>query len=442
MTSILRFFAANVALLLLLNAARAEDWPQWQGVRRDSVWNETGLLDAFPADGPKVLWRAPLRYGYAGPAVSGGRVYVMDLVTDVEGVERLGFQQKPIDGQERVSCFDAKSGKEIWKFAYPVTYNIQYPAGPRCTPTVHDGVVYALGAEGDLNALDAATGKALWSKKFAKDFAAKTPVWGYAGHPLVVGDVVVVVTGAEKDSVVALDRKTGETRWRALDYSDPGYAPPSLIQQAGKTLVLIFGTQSLDALEPTTGKPVWSVPIAVDFKMPVMAPRQVGDLLYACGVEQTAALLKLTDGTPEVLWRAKPKRAVFTVNSSPFVQDGMIYGANVDGEFTAAKLENGERVWSSFLPTTGKDWGGRKNRSGTGFVVKNGERFFIFSETGDLLIAKLTPEKYEEVSRMKIIEPTGTAWDRPLVWSHPAFADKCVFARNDKEIVCVSLAKD
>jgi outer membrane protein assembly factor BamB len=430
---------------LCLSPAVAEDWPQWQGPRRDSVWNEPGLIEKFPADGPRVLWRMPLRYGYAGPAVAGDKVYTIDLDTAEADIEKLGFQKKPIPGTERVFCLDSKSGKLVWKHEYPVTYNIQYPAGPRCTPTVHDGMVYTLGAMGDLFCLNAADGKVVWSKNFVKDFGSEVPVWGYAGHPLVVGDLLIVQPGGDKGCAVALDRKSGAEKWRAVPNVDPGYAPPTLIQHGGRDLLLIWETQNLNALEPTTGRVYWSLPIVVDYKMPVMAPRLTGDLLFASGVEQTAALVKLggTD-TPsaEIVWRARPKMAQFTVNSSPFLHEGHIYGANVDGEFVCAKLDNGERLWSDFAPTTGKDLGGRKNRSGTCFVVKNGERFILFSETGHLIFANLKPEKYEELSRAQIIVPTGTAWNRPLVWSHPAFANKCVFARNDQEIVCVSLAKE
>jgi outer membrane protein assembly factor BamB len=432
-------------LLLASSILHAEDWPQWQGVRRDSVWNESGLIEKFPTDGAKVLWRMPLRYGYAGPAVAGDKVYAIDFDTKEESIEKLGFQKKAIPGSERIFCFDSAKGTVIWKFEYPVTYDIQYPAGPRCTPTVHDGMVYTLGAMGDLFCLNAADGKVVWSKNFVKDFAAEVPVWGYAGHPLVVGELLIVQPGGEKGCALALDRKTGAEKWRAVPNIDPGYAPPSLIKHGGKDLLLIWETMNLNALDPATGNVYWSLPIVVDYKMPVMAPRVTGDLLYASGVEQTAALVKLggtANPTAEIVWRAKPKTAQFTVNSSPFVHEGHIYGANVDGEFLCAKLDTAERLWTDYAPTTGKKHGGKADRSGTCFVVKNGDRFILFSETGDLIFANLTPEKYEELSRASIIKPSGTAWNRPLVWSHPAFANKCVFARNDQEIVCVSLAKE
>ena len=115
-----------------------------------------------------------------------------------------------------------------------------------------------------------------------------------------------------------------------------------------------------------------------------------------------------------------------------------MYGVDMNGELRAVKLETGERLWQTYAPVAGGD---RPTQTGTAFLVKNGDRFFIFNEKGDLVIAKLSPKGYEEVSRANLLPPTSTAWGRAVLWSHPAFADKCIFARNDKEIVCASLAK-
>src|SRR5258708_7320083 len=131
--------------------ARADDWPQWMGPNRDAIWAESGIIEKFPPSGPKVLWRASVAWGYAGPAVANGRVYVPDFVTDAD-VRKMSNPQKkdPVKGTERLLCLDAKTGKEIWKREDQRSYAISYPAGPRCTPTVYDGKVYTLGAEGNL----------------------------------------------------------------------------------------------------------------------------------------------------------------------------------------------------------------------------------------------------------------------------------------------------
>src|SRR5206468_3086108 len=142
--------------------------PQWLGPQRDSVWRESGILEKFPKDGPKVKWRVPVHHGYAGPAVANGRVFVTDFITK----EKItpGFTRSRLDGTERVLCLDAADGKQIWKHEYACLYKISYAGGPRCTPTVHDGKVYTLGAMGDLYCLDAAKGTVLWSCDLKKDY--------------------------------------------------------------------------------------------------------------------------------------------------------------------------------------------------------------------------------------------------------------------------------
>ena len=119
------------------------------GPGRDNVWREEGLLERFPAGGPKVLWRTPIAGGYAGPAVAGGRVFVTDYVTEAD-IRQSNFERKTSTGTERVLCLDEATGRILWKHEYPVTYTISYPSGPRCTPTVDGDRVYTLGAEGDL----------------------------------------------------------------------------------------------------------------------------------------------------------------------------------------------------------------------------------------------------------------------------------------------------
>ena len=184
-------FFLTVSHFVTINTARADDWPQWMGPKRDGVWREMGLLEKFPEGGPKVLWRTPLGSGYSGPAVAGGRVFVMDFAraTDEQG-QPLRATRKGIPGSERLVCCDARDGKLVWKHEYECPYTISYPTGPRTTPLVENDRVYMLGAMGELAQLNAADGKVLWSKNLVSQYKTEPPVWGYAAHPLVDGELL------------------------------------------------------------------------------------------------------------------------------------------------------------------------------------------------------------------------------------------------------------
>jgi outer membrane protein assembly factor BamB len=432
------FAAALLGLPAL--AVRGDDWPQWMGPNRDGVWAETGLLDKFPAAGPKVLWRTPIYGGYAGPAVAGGKVYVMDYETkaDTRAYAEPSMPKESINGKERVLCLDANTGKQLWMHSYECAYKVSYPAGPRCTPTVDGDRVYTLGTMGHLYCLDAQTGKPLWSKDFVKDFGATVAIWGYCGHPLVDGDQLIVIPGGEA-GVVALDKKSGKELWRSPLSKDPGYAPPSIIKAGGTRQLIVWLPEKIHSLNPTDGKEYWNVDLKPNYGMSIMAPQKLGDYLFAGGIGWKSVLLKLDPTKPAAteVWRGKRDTSLSPVNMTPFLEAGMIYGVDQPGELRGVDLETGKRLWQTYAPTTTK----KNASSGTAFLVKNGDRFILFGETGRLTFAKLTRDGYEEIDAANILEPTTKAFDRNVVWSHPAFANKCVFARNDKEIVCISLAK-
>ena len=446
--------AALTALLVMtfFSTARADDWPQWLGPRRDSIWREPGLATAIPAAGLPVKWRVPVAGGYSGPAVADGRVYVMDYVAR-EGELVNGPNDRTLRaGTERLLCLDAATGRLVWKHEYDCPYSISYASGPRCTPTVADGRVYALGAEGNLACLDAATGRLLWSKDFKTLYAAPTPIWGFCGHPLVEGDLLVCLVGGPGSVAVAFDRVTGAERWKALTASESGYCPPTMIESAGVRQLVIWDADNLNALDPATGRVLWSQPLKPMYGMSIMAPQVAdtprGQVLFASGIGRIAALYALAADAPaaRLLWRGEPKSAVFCANATPFIAGDTLYGCDCDtGMLTAVALDDGRRLWETLEPTTG---GERRSKHGTAFLVRQAEgvagdpagttRTWIFSETGDLILARLSPEKYEELGRTRLLDPTNECFGREVVWSHPAFANGCILVRNDREVVCVS----
>jgi outer membrane protein assembly factor BamB len=433
----MRTFSALMLLLITAVTARADDWPQWMGPKRDNVWRETGIIDTFPKGGPKVLWRAKVSNGFSGPAVADGMVFLTDFVSKVD-LQEDNFDKNKFVGNERVLCFDAKTGELKWKYEYPATYNVSYPNGPRCTPNYEAGKVYTLGAVGDLYCFDAKTGKVEWSVDFKKAYNAEVPLWGFAAHPLIDGDRLICLVGGKGSVAVAFDKKTGKEVWKALSADAPGYSPPTIIEAGGKRQLIIWHSEALNGLEPETGKEFWSIPQETANATSIMAPRVLDNQLFIGAWRQKGGLFQLDADKPGAkrVWKGNRDTSVYPVNNTPFLEAGHIYGVCNDGELRCVDMKDGTRKWETFKATTGE-----KVASGTAHLVKHEDRFFIAAEIGDLIIAKLSPKGYDEVSRWHMLNPTSKAYGRDRCWSHPAFANQCVYARNDQELICVSLAK-
>lgn len=445
-------FARQVALLIAIsphlipNGASADDWPQWLGPSRDGVWREDGIIEHFPSGGPEVLWRTPIGAGYSGPSVSAGRVYVMDRIPDGEPPSGQTTKRRPPTGRERVLCLDASDGRILWEHAYERAYGIAYSSGPRVTPTVDSDRVYALGAEGDLLCLDAASGRVIWRRDLQADYGVKTPIWGFAGHPLVDGEKLICLVGGEGSVAVAFDKRSGKEIWRALSAKEPGYCPPTMIEAAGKKQLILWHPEALNSLDPSTGAVHWSEPFACRAGMSIAQPRQLGDLLLVSAFYNGPLMMRLAPDRPaaSVAWRGTSQNErqtdrLHAVMSTPFLEGGHVYGVCSYGQLRCLRADTGERLWSTLAATT-RD--GQETRWANAFLIKHGDRFFLPNELGELIIARLTPAGYDEIGRTQLLEPTNPDPRRTVVWSHPAFANRRIYARNDREILCASLAKD
>jgi outer membrane protein assembly factor BamB len=436
-----------LAMTISATVARGDDWPQWLGPKRDGVWRETGIVSKLPANGPKVLWRVPVAEGYSGPAVAGGKIYVTDWIRDPKAIPPKSpfVRPKGLAGRERVLCLDEHSGKTIWEHAYECPYTVSYAAGPRCTPTIAGGKVYTLGSEGHLLCLDAESGKVVWSKNFTGGFGAKVPLWGFAAHPLLDGDKLICLVGGDNDSlVVAFHKDTGKEIWRSLAAREPGYCPPVIIEAGGTRQLIIWYPDAVCSLNPETGKLYWSQPFESRAALSIPTPRLAGDRLFITAFYNGPLMLQLANDKPaaRVLWKGRSNSerntdGLHSIMTTPFIKDGYIYGVCSYGQLRCLRVTTGERIWETFAPTSGKE-----ERWGHAFIVAHDDRFFLFNERGQLIIANLTPDGYKEISRAQILEPTNQLVNRPVVWMHPAFANRCMVARNDKEIVRVSLAAE
>ena len=428
------------ALLCLCLPAIAEDWPEWRGQGRRGVWLETGILETFPQEGLSIKWRTPIRAGYAGPAVAAGRVFVTDFAKTEN--------QK---GNERVVCLDEKTGRIIWTAEWPTDYTgLQgtYAIGPRATPTVDGDRVYVLGAMGALVCLNTRSGEILWKKDYVKDYRTRVPIWGMTGAPLVDGDRLICLVGGEPDAkVMAFDKKTGREVWRALssEEAEPGYGPPMLVEAGGARQVIIWHPKAVTSLDPVTGKTNWEQPFRVQMGMTVATPVVSGARLLVSSFYNGSLMLQLDSQKPQAisLWKGTSSSEIDTnglhaLITTPVIDGDYIYGICSYGQFRCLNARTGERVWESLEVTK------EKARWAAGFIVRNGDRYFINNDRGDLIIAKLSPQGFQEISRTKLIEPTSAVGNRrelgAVNWSHPAYANRHIYARNDREIIAASLA--
>ena len=380
----------GLALACCIHAqSLAADWPQWRGPGRDGVWNETGIIKSFPAPELKPVWSAPIAAGYSGPTIAEDRVFITDHVTDPQQ-------------QERIHCFDSRTGKALWTQAYECIYQqLDYALGPRAAVTIADGRAFALGALGHFNCINVADGKVLWARDLRADFHISVPVWGITAAPLVVGDLVIMQIGGQPDAcVIALEASTGRERWRALD-GRTSYSAPRLIHQGGKDLVLAWTGNWLAALDPASGSVAWKLPYQPT-KMVINVPDPVLDdktgLLFLTAFYDGARLYKLKPDAspPDQLWERhgfseRKTDALHSMIMTPLLRDGHIYGIDSYGEFRCLDAATGNRVWTDETLLANGRWA-------TAYFVQNGDLTWISTEKGELIIAKLTPKGFERIS--------------------------------------------
>lgn len=417
---------------LLAPPARADDWPQWRGPNRDGVWRETGVVERFATPELTHKWRAEISSGYSGPTVAKGRVYVTDRVVEPKQIER-------------VHCFDEQTGKPIWSHAYDCVYTgVGYEAGPRASVTVDDGRADALGTMGNLSCFDAATGAILWQKDCNAAYQIEMPMWGVAAAPLIEGELLIVQIGGENACLVAFDRRTGEERWKALA-DKASYSAPVMTEQGGRRVIVCWTGEHVAALDPRTGELLWSHPFTpTRMVIAIATPVIDNNRAFVSCFYDGSLMLRLDPDRPaaEEIWRRlgpdeQHTESLHSMIGTPLVRGDYIYGVDSYGELRCLDAKTGDRIWEDRTATPRARWS-------TIHMVENGDRTWMFNERGELLITQLSPEGFKEISRAKLIEPTleQLRQRQGVCWAHPAFANRCVFARNDKELVCASLAAE
>ncbi len=448
MTTPFRLFSAVICLGVF--ALYADDWPQWMGPRRDGVWRESGIVEKFGTNGPPVKWRVPVRAGYVGPAVAGGRLYMLDREAGKPAERKKGDRSIPsIPGNERVLCLDSATGKTVWEQAYDSPYRISYPSGPRATPIISEGRVFTLGAMGDLKCFEAETGKPVWSVNLPQAYQCEPPAWGYAAHPLLDGDRIICPVGGTNSAIVAFDKNTGKEVWRALEAKEIGYAPPLIRDVAGRRQLIFWHPDAVNGLDPATGKVLWTQAYPVGGKpqrpeVAIAMPRFDGDRMLLTSFYQGSLFFQVPRAgeEPRVVWNRRSTKqsemteGLHTVMCTPVIRGGFAYGLCAFGELRCLDLANGDRKWESL-----EVFGGEGGFFANAFIVEQGGRYWFWNDHGELMIATLSPDGVRITSKAKLLEPTENTRGRDVHWCHPAFANRCAWVHNGRELLCLDLAE-
>jgi len=397
--------APAVPMAVLPAAGTDADWPGFRGPHRDGVVPGVRIETNWSASPPVELWRRPIGPGWSSFAVHGHLLYTQE--------------QRGED--EVVACYDATTGKPVWAHRDAARFwESNGGAGPRATPAVSNGRVYAFGATGILDALDARTGALLWSSHPPADTDTKVPGWGFAGSPLVAGDLVIV---AAVGRLAAYDIATGARRWVGPVGGD-GYSSPQLFTIDGVAQVLQLSSQGAVSVAPADGSLLWQYPWHSGPRIVQPALISNGDLLISASgaggganMRRLAVIHKPGAWTLEERWTSVGLKPYF---NDFVVHDGHAYG--FDGSILACiDLQDGKRKWK------GGHYG-----SGQLLLLSDQGLLLVLSEQGDLALVAAAPDQFTELARLPAI--------KGKTWNHPVLVGDLLLVRNSEEMAAFRLA--
>jgi outer membrane protein assembly factor BamB len=403
-----RSIVARVAVVALVTAnvvVHAAGWPHFRGPGHDGISPDTGINRDWKKRPPKELWRISLSdRGYAGPSVAAGKLFIIDH----DGTDDV------------VRAVDIKSGKDVWKYKYPELIKHEF-GWARSTPSFDDGRLYTLSRTGTLNCLNAENGTKYWSLNIQKEFGGKMGSWQYASSPFIDGEKLIVLPGGDNASVVALDKRSGQTLWKGGGSDQAGYATPVAATIEGKKQYVVFTGEGLIGVDAGDGKLLWSFPWATSHKVNAATPIVVGNQIFITSdYGKGCGLISIKDNNPTPVWQSKDIKSQF---STPILVDGFIYGtngrSNDAGQLVCMNVQTGAVAWRF----QGFEAGGLIGMDGV-LIVVDGKK-------GDLVMANLTTKMYQELGR---ITPLGGQ-----SWTAPIIADGMLFIRNTENLVCLDL---
>jgi outer membrane protein assembly factor BamB len=383
------------------------DWPQWQGTDRSGVSPEAGLLKEWPKDGPTLLWNAKgCGDGYSTPSVSAGRIFLM------------GNRDK----KEYVLALSDEGGKELWAFEVGPVHGSDggYP-GPRCTPTVDGDRVYALGLAGDLVCLSVDKGKLVWRKDLKKEFKGQVGGWGYSESPLIDGQLLICTPGGKEATLVALDKMTGEPKWKSSvpDGNAANYSSPIAYDVDGQRQYAQFLSGGVVGVSAGDGKFLWKYKNPANGTANCSTPIfHDGGIFAASGYGTGGGMAALERKGDE--WQADQKwftKEIKNHHGGVVLIDGYLYGSN-EGMLVCIDWKTGKTKWDSRV-------------TGKGSIAAADGRLYYRNEGGPVFLVEVNPEKY--VQHGKFEQPMRSG--KPS-WPHPVIANGKLYLRDQDVLLC------
>ena len=371
---------------LLLPLASAE-WNQWLGPNRDGKSPETGLLAVWPESGPKQVWQVEsLGAGFSSLAVASGKLFT-------QGVK---------NGKQFLIALDADTGETVWETEHGRPYSNRRGGGPRGTPTVDDGRVYALGGGGNLICVDASTGAKIWEKHLLKTYGARNINWGISESPLIDGNRIVVNAGGRGASIVALDKATGKELWKTQS-DEAGYSSGVAVEIDGVRQYLFFTGEAAVGVLATNGELLWRYKPVSNSTANVATPIVRDNLVFFSSSYGTGCALLRLDSTGGSTTASEVyfNRDMRNHYSNSVLIDDHLYGFS-GRILTAMEFETGELAW-------------RDRSVGKGQMIHADGRFYILSDDGVVGLVEPNPSEYREVSRFEIGSRDYPTWTLPVI---------------------------
>lgn len=404
----LSFIASLFVGAFTVSSSIAADWPQWRGPNRDDHSPDKGLLKKWPEGGPKRLWLFEgTGLGYAGYSIVGNQLFTLGLRGE----------------QEFLISVDVTKGTELWSTPFGAKYPNNWGDGPRGTPTVDEGLVYAISGQGNLICSKISDGKMVWQKSLATDLGGKLQNWGYTESPLIVGNKVICTPGGSKGTMAALDKKTGALIWQTAELTDQAqYSSPILITHAGKKQIVQLVEKKFFGVDPEKGKVLWTT----DFPgRTAVIPTPVysdGIVYVTAGYGVGSKAVKLgADGTATVVYENKVMK---NHHGGVVLVGDLLYGYSDGPGWIAQNLKTGEEVWAS-------------KALGKGAVhYADGMLYCLDEGTGTVVLAEASPKGWTEHGRFKLDPQTKQRKPQGRIWTHPVVVNGKLFLRDQELLFC------